>query len=110
SAARRRGPRWRGTDRSSACLKLRQTDGFAIAWRARFAYGFVAPDRAAPGLASPAALPIIGTGRGCSSMAEQKLPKLTTRVRFPSPAPEILIVLALRKKPLSQMRQIWDTP
>ncbi len=24
---------------------------------------------------------------GCSSMAEQKLPKLTTRVRFPSPAP-----------------------
>ncbi len=25
--------------------------------------------------------------RGCSSMAEQKLPKLTTRVRFPSPAP-----------------------
>src|SRR5438105_12520356 len=50
-------------------------------------------------LASPAALPIIGAGRGCSSMAEQKLPKLTTRVRFPSPAPEILIVLALRKKP-----------
>ena len=26
-------------------------------------------------------------GCGCSSMAEQKLPKLTTRVRFPSPAP-----------------------
>lgn len=25
--------------------------------------------------------------RGCSSMVEQKLPKLTTRVRFPSPAP-----------------------
>jgi hypothetical protein len=25
---------------------------------------------------------------GCSSMAEQKLPKLTTRVRFPSPAPD----------------------
>ena len=24
---------------------------------------------------------------GCSSMVEQKLPKLTTRVRFPSPAP-----------------------
>jgi hypothetical protein len=24
---------------------------------------------------------------GCSSMAEQKLPKLKTRVRFPSPAP-----------------------
>ena len=28
--------------------------------------------------------------RGCSSMAEQKLPKLTTRVRFPSPAPALL--------------------
>jgi hypothetical protein len=27
--------------------------------------------------------------RGCSSMVEQKLPKLTTRVRFPSPAPAI---------------------
>ena len=27
------------------------------------------------------------THRGCSSMVEQKLPKLTTRVRFPSPAP-----------------------
>ena len=26
---------------------------------------------------------------GCSSMVEQKLPKLTTRVRFPSPAPAI---------------------
>ncbi len=26
---------------------------------------------------------------GCSSMAEQKLPKLTTRVRFPSPAPPL---------------------
>ncbi len=26
-------------------------------------------------------------GRGCSSMAEQKLPKLQTGVRFPSPAP-----------------------
>jgi hypothetical protein len=27
------------------------------------------------------------TDRGCSSMAEQKPSKLTTRVRFPSPAP-----------------------
>ena len=26
---------------------------------------------------------------GCSSMVEQKLPKLTTRVRFPSPAPVV---------------------
>src|SRR5207302_486563 len=52
--------------------RSRQTDGSAIAWRAEFAYGFVAPDRAGPGLASPAALPIIGAGRGCSSMAEQK--------------------------------------
>ncbi len=26
---------------------------------------------------------------GCSSMVEQKLPKLTTRVRFPSPAPSL---------------------
>src|SRR5438874_3652350 len=29
--------------------------------------------------------------RGCSSMVEQKLPKLTTRVRFPSPAPPAMI-------------------
>ena len=28
--------------------------------------------------------------RGCSSMVEQKLPKLTTRVRFPSPAPALI--------------------
>src|SRR5690606_18418525 len=28
--------------------------------------------------------------RGCSSMVEQKLPKLKTRVRFPSPAPSAL--------------------
>ena len=27
------------------------------------------------------------TASGCSSMVEQQLPKLTTRVRFPSPAP-----------------------
>ncbi len=27
---------------------------------------------------------------GCSSMVEQKLPKLTTRVRFPSPAPRMI--------------------
>ena len=30
--------------------------------------------------------------RGCSSMVEQKLPKLTTRVRFPSPAPFPLMI------------------
>ena|SRR5689334_18387559 len=28
--------------------------------------------------------------RGCSSMVEQKLPKLTTGVRFPSPAPALV--------------------
>jgi hypothetical protein len=28
-----------------------------------------------------------GDARGCSSMAEHQLPKLTVRVRFPSPAP-----------------------
>jgi hypothetical protein len=33
------------------------------------------------------ALPIIAPGCGCSSMAERQLPKLHTRVRFPSPAP-----------------------
>ena len=27
---------------------------------------------------------------GCSSMAEHQLPKLNTRVRFPSPAPRII--------------------
>ena len=30
---------------------------------------------------------ILGTTCGCSSMVERKLPKLKTRVRFPSPAP-----------------------
>jgi hypothetical protein len=29
------------------------------------------------------------SGRGCSSMVEQKPSKLTTRVRFPSPAPNL---------------------
>ena len=33
--------------------------------------------------------------RGCSSMAEQRLPKPTTRVRFPSPAPFLRWALAL---------------
>ena len=28
---------------------------------------------------------------GCSSMVEQKLPKLKTRVRFPSPAPSLFV-------------------
>src|SRR5207248_2394060 len=31
----------------------------------------------------------LGGGRGRSSMAERQLPKLHTRVRFPSPAPSI---------------------
>ncbi len=33
--------------------------------------------------------PIISPPRGCSSMVERQLPKLHTRVRFPSPAPSI---------------------
>jgi hypothetical protein len=37
--------------------------------------------------AAVVASPILSDSGGCSSMAEQKLPKLTTRVRFPSPAP-----------------------
>ena len=41
-------------------------------------------------LNAAAACPISGARRGCSSMVEQKLPKLTTRVRFPSPAPAFL--------------------
>src|SRR5260221_13993002 len=36
----------------------------------------------------------LGGSRGCSSMAEHQLPKLTVRVRFPSPAP--------RRKPRSR--------
>ena len=35
----------------------------------------------------PAVIRVECGHRGCSSMVEQKLPKLTTRVRFPSPAP-----------------------
>ncbi len=42
----------------------------------------------AKGLANDLANPVFSAPRrGCSSMVEQKLPKLTTRVRFPSPAP-----------------------
>ena len=33
--------------------------------------------------------------RGCSSMVEQQLPKLTTGVRFPSPAPNLQIALKI---------------
>ena len=33
-------------------------------------------------------LPIIAAAGGCSSMVERQLPKLHTRVRFPSPAPK----------------------
>ncbi len=33
---------------------------------------------------------------GCSSMAEQELPKLKTGVRFSSPAPALVILLAFR--------------
>src|SRR5271154_3819924 len=44
-------------------------------------------------LASPGRWPIISIRRGCSSMVEQKLPKLTTRVRFPSPAPIAIFML-----------------
>src|SRR5262245_43287081 len=38
----------------------------------------------------------IARHRGCSSMAERQLPKLDTRVRFPSPAPDIETTRALR--------------
>src|SRR5690242_13149712 len=34
--------------------------------------------------------------RGCSSMAERQLPKLHTRVRFPSPAPTLFKALRRR--------------
>ena len=40
-----------------------------------------------PRLDAPILLPQKFAGRGCSSMVEQQLPKLNTRVRFPSPAP-----------------------
>jgi hypothetical protein len=33
--------------------------------------------------------------RGCSSMVERELPKLNTRVRFPSPAFIIVLVVVL---------------
>ncbi len=42
-------------------------------------------------LALIALLPEDGIACGRSSMAEQKLPKLTTGVRFPSPAPIYVI-------------------
>ena len=65
------------------------------------------PVNARPGFLSrpPRALDAAGAvayllpRRGCSSMVEQKLPKLTTRVRFPSPAPNSLTSSYLRPKP-----------
>src|SRR6266536_2781950 len=45
----------------------------------------VASDRITLG-SLPAGLGIFGGPRGCSSEAEHQLPKLRTRVRFPSPA------------------------
>src|SRR5450432_2327231 len=45
------------------------------------------PQMAQRPLSGPAEPIKKGAPGGCSSMAEQKLPKLTTRVRFPSPAP-----------------------
>ncbi len=44
--------------------------------------------------------------RGCSSMVEQQLPKLTTRVRFPSPAPPP----AARHQPARRHRRIRRVP
>src|SRR5216684_2476337 len=47
--------------------------------------------------ASPRRSPILPSRGGCSSMAEQKLPKLTTRVRFPSPAPIFQTLMGLKR-------------
>ena len=46
---------------------------------------------------------------GCSSMVEQKLPKLTTRVRFPSPAPSANAASPL--PPIGDtVRMPWEVP
>ena len=47
----------------------------------------------------------IATTGGCSSMVEQKPSKLTTRVRFPSPAPELTVRGTVRSgAPVAQRR------
>ena len=47
------------------------------------------PESGVFGLAAPRPSRYDGCVRGCSSMVEPQLPKLMTRVRFPSPAPII---------------------
>src|SRR4249919_2472902 len=54
--------------------------------RAEFAFGCVRRDLES---IAPDTDPIVSFRRGCSSMVEQQPSKLMTRVRFPSPAPNV---------------------
>ena len=54
-----------------------------------------------------ASFAIIRPRRGCSSMAERQLPKLHTRVRFPSPAPLHTTSLLNRKICMRPERYRW---
>src|SRR4051794_11815286 len=63
----------------------------------------------APVATAPGCSVVVGAregcgARGCSSMAEHQLPKLTVRVRFPSPAPSIHPSAPLRLFPSYQTR------
>src|SRR6266536_1491687 len=63
----------------------------------------VASDRITLG-SLPARLGIFGGPRGCSSEAEHQLPKLRTRVRFPSPALGFRALGAARATSVPQRR------
>ena len=61
-----------------------------------------------PPASSPTRRRYDGRLRGCSSAAEHQLPKLRTRVRFPSPAPRPnLITAPIRNPPRSVRNALW---
>ena len=48
--------------------------------------------------------------RGCSSMAERQLPKLRTRVRFPSPAPTTQTINACHPTSVAKAQMVATKP
>jgi hypothetical protein len=53
----------------------------------------------------PRTSPFIVQARGCSSMVELQLPKLVTRVRFPSPALVFLLLRGLNRRSASRLER-----
>ena len=95
SGLKQREPRqfWTGCVRSAISIGAEICGGRRISLRferaqARTSVDDPGQDQDVPYLClCPEQIVISEIRRGCSSMAEQKLPKLTTGVRFPSPAP-----------------------